>query len=221
MSNLEAVYAQGSSFARDLFHFIVSSAIFPMVLTSPYALARLLDRESEAGAWIWRLWPDANAVAVFAAVVVLYVTGHLLLSIGFLIDRCWSHLFAGSSHVKERVELRKVLRTRAPADAAAAGELDSHVYCDMSVMHRAPDLHYRFIERYNTLAKLRLGLATAFVLGGFGSLHALLHLTALEVLPLAALWEAVGLFMFQQYMRTDTSFLVRLATAYSLVGDDR
>lgn len=123
-------------------------------------------------------------------------------------------------------------RQALPAALVAGGESkkDAHVGLEMSVLLKQPRLHAVFIERYNTLWHLRLGLATAFLSAGAVNLVDVIcsllraictrnecHLDV-AVLLVGSISIGLGWQLMRQHLTTNTSFLQRVLVAFNVSG---
>ena len=173
-SLLESVYERATSFGRDAFQYIVTGTLFAAVGSVPW--------------WSDIPWEEVRGsgqiVVLLVVAIVLFGLGHVLSAIGFCIRneiirsgdswrvRLWRLVFLwpGGSRVVDEYNAA-VIRTRQAlpvtmliGDDPAA---NVHVGLEMSVILKQPRLHADFIERYNTLWHLRLGLAASFLVAGF------------------------------------------------------
>ena len=145
---IDRIYGRAASFGRDVFHYIVTSTLFVVVCSVPFW-------ERCSGSWPPNLPaavenPGLQIVFLFVAVIVLFCIGHVLLSVGFCIrNNIWTR-FSCCEHVaKYEGAILRIKKLR--GDQAEYGdERDAHLDAEISVFIKEPDLHARFVERYNT-----------------------------------------------------------------------
>ena len=91
---------------------------------------------------------------------------------------------------------------------------------EMRVFVKRPDIHTTFVERYNSLWHLRLGLAASLLLSGpFCAVVGFLwwrHLLPVS-LGVGIVALVSGLVLMRQHLVTNTSFLNRVLAAYQIV----
>jgi hypothetical protein len=222
MRTLELAYARGSMFGRDLFHYGLSAVVFFFcVLSTCYQGAfSQFDLVSQIflklGAW------EKTGLTVLL-VLVSYALGHLLLAIGFLYRAVWKWIFNGLKHVENLVcaegkvkEL--VLEGIAANPSVSSYPHDYHLFCEMSAYHKLPNVHAAFIERYNTLAFLRLSLASSTLTGGIFCISLTVTAPEFVELKIALFWVAMGVVLLRQHFITRTGFLNRVAAAFVIGG---
>ena len=214
---IDAAYGRAASFGRDVFHYIVTGTVFGLVCS--------------VAIWPWipvdgalTVPPVAQATSAQIAflgvvLVALFGTGHVLLAVGFCIRRCWLKIFACCEHVanyenaKERI---KRLRGHRMTDTDG----NAHVYPEMTVFVTRPELHANFIERYNTLWHLRLGLAASMLFAGF--IDIAIGYLFCKLVPVVAGAAAIvlGFVLVRQHLVTNTNFLDRVVVAFNIVQPD-
>lgn len=170
----DSVYEKAASFGRDVFQYIVTGTMFAIVCSVPW--------------WSSIPWEEVRGssqlTVLFVVATVLFALGHVLLAIGFWIrnkliepneswwDRSWNCVLLRFAHCRDQVEQYNCATERArqalPSTLVVGSESTAnvHVGLEMSVLLKQPGLHAVFIERYNTLWHLRLGLAASFLVAG-------------------------------------------------------
>lgn len=159
-SILDSVYERASSFGRDVFHYMVTGTMFAIVCSVPWW--------SEAR---WEQVRGSSQIALlFVAATVLFGLGHVLLAIGFRIrkriiqsDRSWAFRDEVNEYNRAIDRIKQAPGNLVVGDEPAENQ---HLGLEMSVLLKQPRLHAVFIERYNTLWHLRLGLAASFLVAG-------------------------------------------------------
>ena len=176
---------------------------------------------------------------------MLFSIGHALLAIGFWIrnkiidprtscDRFCNRVFVCFFYCQKHVDKYKCAAKRAcellPRDLVVGCEskTDVHLALEMFVLLKQPRLHAVFIERYNTLWHLRLGLAAAFLSAGVLNLaHAICSLL-LKICTWDQCFQVVvglivgsisigfGWQLMRQHLTTNTNFLRRVIVAFKL-----
>ena len=149
-----------------------------------------------------------------------WASEHVLLSVGFCIrNNIWTR-FSCCEHVaKYEGAILRIKKLR--GDQAEYGdERDAHLDAEISVFIKEPDLHARFVERYNTLWHLRLGLAASLLISGlFCTVVGCVwcrHLLPIS-LSVGVVAMVSGLMLMRQHLVTNTSFLDRVLAAYQIV----
>jgi len=237
-SVLELAYARSSMFGRDLFHYGVSAVVFSFCLLSPVLLKSFRACGSVSSCELTQDLDAWEKTGLTVGLILLsYALGHLLASIGFLYRALWRRSFRWTKHVgnlenaEERLEsmVSRDPLSSTTSNSAADGEQapmstsDVHVFYEMEVLRKLPEVHATFVERYNTLAFLRLGLASSVLTAGF----ACLVLPCLKIAPaayaisLGLFWVAAGVLLLRQHLITQTNFLNRVAAGYALAEDSR
>ena len=230
---VDSVYERAASLGRDVFHYVVAGTMFATVASVPW--------------WSNISWEKIRELSqiplLLVAAAVLFGLGHVLLAIGFWIrhkvtvrpetwwDRLWKSIFVKCSRCHKQLEDYECAITRArqalPATMVVEGKSwpNMHVGLEMSVLVNQPRLHSVFIERYNTLWHLRLGLAASFLLAGVVDLgFAIVSLftatcvrdqcfpVVVGVVGLVSL--LFGLLLTRQHLVTSTNFLQRVILAF-------
>ena len=232
---VDSVYERAASFGRDVFHYVVTGTMFAIVSSVPW--------------WSdipWGQIRESSQIAVLlVAAAVLFGLGHVLLAIGFWIrnkiirpddtwwDRRWSSVFTWLSRCRVQVEEYECAleRTRqALPDTLVVGNESGenvHLGLEMSVLLERPRLHAVFIERYNTLWHLRLGLAASLLVAGV--VHLAFAIWSLGVTiclrdqcfpavigvgGLVSIW--LGLVLTRQHLVTNTNYLRRVIVAFNI-----
>ena len=239
---VDSVYERAESFGRDVFHYVVTGTMFAIVSSVPW--------------WSdipWGQIRESSQIAVLlVAAAVLFGLGHVLLAIGFWIrnkiirpddtwwDRLWHSVFTRLSRCRVQVEEYKCAkkwaleRTRQalPGTLVVGNESGEngenvHLGLEMSVLLERPRLHAVFIERYNTLWHLRLGLAASLLVAGV--VHLAFAIWSLDVTiclrdqcfpavigvgGLVSIW--LGLMLTRQHLVTNTNYLRRVIVAFNI-----
>lgn len=233
---LDSIYEKAASLGRDVFQYVVTGTMFAIVSCAPW--------RSEIPWWWIREWNQFTLLLV--AIVVLFSLGHALLAIGFCIrnkmidprdtswDRWWNcifvRLFFCTDHVKKFRCARERTRQAIPGYLSVGEESNGNVHLglEMSVHVKQPALQTVFIERYNTLWHLRLGLAAAFLSAGAVNLtHAICSLCLTIYTRSPCSQEVVGLIvglvsigfgwqLMRQHLTTSTNFLRRVIVAFAI-----
>lgn len=222
MRTLELAYARGSMFGRDLFHYGLSAVVFYFCILSTFHQGAFLQFDlvtqilHKLGAW------EKTGLTVLL-VLVSYALGHLLLAIGFVYRTVWKRIFHGLKHVKNLVyaegKVKELVLARAEvAPGVSSYPHDYHLFCEMSAYQNMPDVHATFIERYNTLAFLRLSLASSALTGSIFCISLLVTAPEISELIIAFFWLVMGVLLLRQYFITRTGFLNRVAAAFVIRG---
>lgn len=227
MNTFDLIYAKSSTFGRDLFHHLVPGTMLLFVLAVPWmfqwaALTDTLGELFDHSGW-------RSATVSLVAVIVAYALGHVVMSIGYLFRALWLRTLSSTRPVVRLREaegkLRELTKKSNPEIAKSLPtERDAHLYCETATFKRNSELHAKFIERYNTLAHLRLGLASSLFVGGL--LDVILGIAAIwiDALSLWALWFGavvlgLSLLLLRQQIITSTNFLNRVSVAFQVAMD--
>lgn len=217
------IYSGASSFGRDVFHYIVTGTLFVVVCSIPF-----WERCGD-------FWPSSLSEAVvestglqivllFVAAIVMFCTGHALLSVGFCIRKyVWTKVLFCSVHVANYEEAIRRVKNLGGDQAWRSEDRDVHLDAEMRVFVKRPDIHTTFVERYNSLWHLRLGLAASLLLSG--AISAVVGcLWCRHLLPVSFTVGVVailsGLLLMRQHLVTNTSFLNRVLAAYQIVQQE-
>ena len=237
---LNSVYERAESLGRDVFQYVVTGTMFVVVSSVPW--------RSDIPWWWIREWNQFTLLLV--AAVVTFCFGHGLLAIGFWIrnkiiqpsgtrwDRTWNCIFVWCFRCQRHAYKYKCARECATrrTEQALPGVViakdqsttDEHLGLEMSVLLKQPRLHAVFIERYNTLWHLRLGLGTVFLWAGAVNL-ALVICSLLLAICTRNEWDpdvavcivgitslALGWQLMRQHLTTNTNFLRRVIVAFMI-----
>ena len=237
---VDSVYGRAASFGRDVFHYMVTGTVFAIGCSVPW--------------WSnipWQQIRESSQIAVLlVAAAVLFALGHALLAVGYSIrnrilrqddgtsgDRISVRFFGCRAQLQEYNCAIKRARAAIPAALAVGDEPASNVHLglEMSVLVKQPELHAVFVERYNTLWQLRLGLAASFLLVGVVDLvlavvALVLNICSLDtttclrnqclsvlaggVIGLISIW--LGWLLMRQHLRTNANFLHRVIVAFNI-----
>jgi hypothetical protein len=213
---LRELYDRSSTFGRDFFHYIVAALVLTFFLSVGFVLSRVdASPALDVLTGLNLFW---SAVVMVAFVTLLYGVGQVLLAVGFFMDACWKRTLARWDHVRRHAKARGWVDSIAKRlflneDTQGAEDEDCHLVLEMLVMKSAPELHARFVERYNTLVHLRLGIASALMLAGLTNLSWLLIAPSVALVVLSAALLLTGLMMERQVVISQTRFLSRVAAA--------
>ena len=216
---IDATYGRATSFGRDVFHYVVTGTVFALVCSAaiwsriPQISAVDLPPVAE---------PASVQVALLGVVLVaLFGAGHVLLAVGFCIRHCWLKTFACCEHVVNYDDAKKRIKALSGHRPTVDADRNAHVYPEMTVFVTRPELHANFIERYNTLWHLRLGLAASMLFAGF--IDIVIGFLRCELVPFVVGVVAVvlGLLLVRQHLVTNTNFLDRIAAAFSVVKPEQ
>lgn len=182
MSVFEILYSRASTLVRDLFQYLFGGVFFVWLLAVVVVFRDGLERVER---WSRELLPTlvspdgVSAPAVVVAIILLYIAGQLLFSlssrifwiyrkIGAVVGR----LHAGGPKLRLRQiesDLSERFLREVGGDDPLGGRLPCHLYFEMQVFLRAPELHARFVERYNSLVHMRCTFSSClFFAGLFG-----------------------------------------------------
>ncbi len=221
---VDSLYERTASFGRDLFHYIVTGTMFAVVSSVPW-WSKLNECRANV---IAPILEDVRVqiALLFVAVIVLFGMGHVLLAIGFCLQKWWVAAFRCSQHVARYEAARQRVRGATGRKSgfrhlAVKSDSDVHMGLEMSVLRAQPKLHAVFIERYNTLWHLRLGMAAALLSAGIVAL-ALCGFRCDGMAAIVGLVAiALGLLLMRQHLVTKTNFLIRVVVAFRMSKQTR
>ncbi len=221
MEPLEQLYARSSSFGRDFFYYVVSAFLFFFCVASPLLLKITLDFGSTRYYGLdLQLGVSEKIILFLVLLVVSFAIGHLLLCLGVLYRSFWRKRLSEQAHVRnftaaEEAIRRLIIKAKQIENAVEISPYshDFHLMAEMMAFCRNPELHERFIERYNMLAFLRLSIASSTLTGGLVCFFLLGVFSYVYVLPAALFWIFIGCIILRQHFITRTGFLNRVYTA--------
>ena len=161
----EIVYIRTATFLRDIFQYFISGLLFSGLVLLPF-YAKICN----VFATIQREQSFWCTMIVIVAVIVLYVLGHILHLVSYIIFALYKPI------VKIFVKplLAEIdLKEKGLKDYLASSKFKGfsndfvarmpiHLYFEMTTFIKRPDLHSRFIERYNLLMFFRRSLSASF-----------------------------------------------------------
>ena len=184
---LDSVYEKAASFGRDVFQYIVTGAMFAVVCSVPWWSNEPWE-EVRGSSQITLLLVVATVLFGLGHVLLaigFWIRNKIIWPDESWWDRSWNCVFLWLARCRTQVKEYNCAIQRARqalpgtlvvgdepsgcGTTAAAGRIATanvHVGLEMSVLLRQPRLHAVFIERYNTLWHLRLGLAASFLVAG-------------------------------------------------------
>ncbi len=155
---------------------------------------------------------------LLVAAIVLFGLGHALLALAFVVRSVRRPVCRGHE-TKYQKAVCQIKEIPVALPKFADKEMDAHLPLEMWVLVKQPALHATFIERCNTLSRLRLGLATALLCAGLIA-PILSYLCgqslAIGVCLVALVALVLGLLLLYQYFITQRNFLVRVEVAYDI-----
>ena len=217
---LKEIYERSSTFGRDFFHYVVAGTVLGLACLIGFLLSFRMDT-----AWLEQFQRGSAVLIltlVLLSVVMLYVLGQLTFAVGVLLRNCWMRVFGRSKHVKRFKDAKSDLRNVTTDILTKVGENplkndadqeDAHLIAEMFALKHTPELHAKFVERYNTLLHLRLSLASSLVLSGLVNLALFWITLSLKLLTLiAGLWIFAAVVMYRAVV-TNTGFFNRVIVA--------
>lgn len=225
MNAIDHIYAKSTAFGRDIFHYLVSGMMLMLIVAIPFAFGKPILPDS-----LNRLFGDSGwliASVLFMVAIVAYALGHIVMSIGFMFRNLWVLLFSRTLHVKKfKTAKRKLSELTKKANPkifeSLPSEADINLYCEIVSFKQDAELHTKFIERYNSLAYLRLGLASSFLVGGLlDVVHGIIvwinEGLSVSILLFSSALLGIALLLLRQQVVTMTNFLNRLSVVYQVV----
>jgi hypothetical protein len=231
MSYFEILYSRASTLARDLFQYLFGGVFFVWLLAVVVVFEDGLETVER---WNRALLPTlvspdgASAPAVVVAIILLYLAGQLLYSLSSMIFWVYGKIGAvvgrifggGPTPRLQRLErnLSERFLREMGGDTPLGGGLPCHLYFEMLVFLRAPELHARFVERYNSLVHMRRTLSSCMFFAG------LCGLAYLGPGPGGLAWSGfclgLSVLLYWNYLESRVGFLERVA-AGTMVADER
>ncbi len=230
MSLYDNLYARPSTLLRDILSYWMVGLLGAVLLIpaalyyEPFArlLLLVLDVLDAHGSWL------TETALLVVAFVAIYVFGHVLQVLGLLLSRLLTRLSVRLAATGRWVpkgcldcaraedRLGQLLMLAAPQGAAAAclnlGE--RHLFMEMTVFNSTPDVHSRFIERYNTLAFMYAGLGGAFLVAAAARLYPGSPLGG--AWGLSVLWVLLGGVCMREHFDARVGFADRVIAGFLL-----
>jgi hypothetical protein len=183
-----------------------------------------LELLSEDGIW------NISVVSVILILVVCvsaYVIGQILYSISrivfLLYAAVWRRVPKNSliRYDYKVKQLKNYLRSENidEPEKAILKDVPVHLYFEMVAFVDRPDLHSRFIERYNVCAFMYRSLSTCLFTAGVLYIF-LLPVTALPIAAEALLFFLSAL-LYRQYTLIEIGFMDRVFTTYVIAKEKR
>jgi hypothetical protein len=218
MNVIESAYTKAITFLRDLFVYLFSglfflALMFVLIKMKDYSAPLVLE-EMEG------ILPKNTALAVGILAMISYIMGQLLFTLSFLLFPAFKKVFkkfpkdpVGNFLVKRQQLHDYLMSIEKKEDDKSLLKAEPHLYYEMSVFVRRPDLHRRFIERYNLLMFMKRSLSSCLFFAGLTfvlappviNFHAALAGLALIVMSLVFYWGALS---------TEKGFLNRVFLSY-------
>ena len=225
MSFFETVYTKTSTFLRDLFLYAGSGALFLAIACTGIVASSGYDLDG----WIQRFFEAGSQPGILIAVLLViasYVAGHFLYSGSFLffpiLDAVWRRLPRQRRWRSLSLKRQMLRRIREGLDFESQdkeilerGPL--HLFFEMSVFRAAPELHEKFVERYNLLMHMRRSVSSCFFYLAllFASIATMVQWTG-RTMGVATICLLLALVFYRQQKITTGEFLDRVFTAYLL-----
>ncbi len=219
MNTIESIYTSAATFLRDVFMYLFSGLLF-LGLTLAILKLKSIDQPLDE---IMNLLPDNPEMTAGLFIMFSYMTGQILFSLSFLLfpvyrfifGRTFNFIEALRSSEKRAEDYLKALTAESPAGSILEGT-PVHLYFEMRVFVDKPDLHRRFIERYNLLMFMKRSFSSCFFFAGmvcllpeFGPFWAASMLFFL-VLSLILYWRSI---------MTKIGFLDRVLASYFIAEE--
>lgn len=239
---IDLLYTNSVGFLRDVFQYAIPGMLLIVLLSLP----AVLKNKTEIIAMILHL-KDA-LIWIFAAILVLsYIGGQITYSFSLLLSKDIASLDIASiskrmkktevyrnklyvflsdeiySKVKNKYdEFTSRTSTRyEDSNDKKNGEnndKDIHLYYEISTFVNNPEVHGKFIERYNILKHYKQNMSSVFILSSIG--YMILYNLCLSFLPLCSfivaeiLFTGLSYFLYCDYIRTEEGFLKRVFWSY-------
>ncbi len=222
MRLIEVLYTKTTAFLRDVFQYLVPGflVITLVVVKLEWNGCPALQRLAS------RVPTNSITVHVLICCVVFYLAGHLLLSLNTVLyplllriaERVGSKSAADLAETNERIGRSTSALSKEDHVKSLLTHVATHLYFEMTAFAVRPDLHERFVERYNLLMFMRRQLASAFFVGGIFWLawprwEISQSIVGLLLVGLAGL-------SFYQAVTAHKGFLERTIVSY-IVGNER
>lgn len=165
MNLFELMYVKSSTFLRDVFQYLFSGILFTFLLLLGLSVhgsrwSQVLDGAFGSSFPLRLIF---GTIFAYAAGHILYITGGMLCYFFGSLGRSWRRR-APNSLEKKKENLKSRLDSIDIGKKALStlNKLDHHLYYEMRVFKDAPELHARFVERYNVLTHMRKSLSSCF-----------------------------------------------------------
>jgi|GEM_PF-3203964 hypothetical protein len=234
-SVLADLYGSASTLLRDIQMYVVPGAVFLVLIAYPLFFPEdkikiTWLRESEIVTKLNVVKDTWNAWAIAALfTLAAYTCGHLLSGIGSCMKEAICCKDKDTDKDKEKnpekeTVLKRCLQEIAPnSNKLLSDKYPVHLCPEMKVFADRPDIHAKFIERYNVLRYMRRTLAVAFGLAGIVYLLFACHCsTPTSVFcGLGILLIVAAIAFWHSAIKTGKSFNDRVFTAFFILEEHK
>lgn len=214
MNFLELMYTRATTLLRDVFQYLISGLLFSILIVIAVHLR---------GCQVTQVFKEGGAfwlVALVVSCVTAYVIGQILYSLSTILfpsyETVWRKLPHGTLENLDRkiVQLKNYLKSIEVEESANAvlQDIPIHLYFELTTFVDRPDLHGRFIERYNVLMYMRRSFSACFFFACVG--YILLLPKTMPFVAVEIVFFLVSLLLFRHYTVTKIGFLDRTFASY-------
>ncbi len=226
MNALELMYVKSSIFLRDVFHYLVPGVLFVFLLL----LGLSLDGRCWSQ-WLNRAFESSFVVGLFLVTILAYAAGHILLITADIILDCFRRLRGSNknrmaNNYKQKEDYLKSRFDSLDTDKkrlSIFNDADRHLYYEMRAFSDTPELHARFVERYNVLMHMRKSLSSCFLLTSL--FYLLIYITAKEkagfIIVMAVVLFVLFIILLWRAAITRSHFLNRVYVSYLIAEENK
>lgn len=217
MNFFELMYTRAATLLRDVFQYLIPGLLFSGLIVAAlqqrgYQWTEVFAREGDA--WVIMLF--------IISCIIAYVIGQILFCLSDVLfplyTMVWKRLSHGSlknldNKVEQLKSYLKSVEIEEPANAVLEN-IPIHLYFEMVAFVDTPELHARFVERYNVLMFMKRSFSSCFFFVCIAYLLILpqtIYSVAVEVVLFL-----LSLLLFWHYNLTEIGFLDRVFVSYSL-----
>ncbi len=220
MNILEIMYTKSATLLRDVFQYFISGALFLLLVFSA-------DHQKY---FQWMEIFKKEGIGIFISsiiiIIVAFIIGQILFSLSkilfFFYRKVWKLLPNNciekyNNKTKELSSYLKSIKGEEPANKVLEN-IPIHLFFEMKVFVNRPDLHARFIERYNVFMFMYRNLSTCLFLVCLLYFSFLLPRTVSSGIMEVILFS-LSLVLFRQYTFIETGFLDRVLTSFLITEE--
>lgn len=229
MASIEALDSRAGTVMRDIIHYAVPGLFLALLGLAPLVAGRARIPVSPALSQGFLKLVTYDTPATVAAVILFtvaaYLMGHVAFTSSFLVlaayDRCCRSAKIDSLARRVRAAEQKLRQYRedhvrsGPAGVLLEGA-PAHLYFEMRAFVELPELHAKFIERYNSLMHFsRTWLSACFLCG----VYYLCVVTGVLGVAVGATLVLLSALVYRRYLHTREGFLLRVGAAYRIATE--
>ncbi|NOZ25890.1 MAG: hypothetical protein GXO94_07385 [Nitrospirae bacterium] len=221
MNTIESIYTSAATFLRDIFMYLFSGFLF---LGLSVAILRLKSIDHPFRE-IRGLLPDSPEVTAGLLVIFSYMIGQFLFSLSFILFPIYRAMLGrvftfvrtlDSSEKRIKDYLESI--TGESGAGSILQHTPVHLYFEMKVFVEKPELHRRFVERYNLLMFMKRSFSSCFFYAG---VLCLVPPFTLDSAALMVFLLVLSMILFWRSIMTRIGFLDRVLTSYLIADENK